>query len=141
MNVNGKPIRTIWIKENDLSTVQVINQHKLPHAFEIQELRSVDDFRAAIKDMTIRGAGLIGATAGYGMYIAALTSPQKGFLAFIETAANILMATRPTASNLAWAVNRQLAAIRPCSNRDAAIRAASQAPHGFQSASPIPART
>ena len=124
MNINGKHFRTIWIKENDLSTVKVINQHKLPHAFEIQELRSVDDFRAAIKDMTIRGAGLIGATAGYGMYIAALTSPQKGFLAFIETAANILMATRPTASNLAWAVNRQLAAVRPCSNRDEAIRAA-----------------
>ncbi len=122
MNVNGKHYRTIWIKENNLSTVQVIDQQKLPHAFDILELRSVEDFRAAIKNMTIRGAGLIGATAGYGMYIAALTSPHKGFLSFIETAANILIETRPTASNLAWAVKRQLLAVRSCSNREEAIK-------------------
>ncbi len=124
MTVNGKHYRTIWVKENDPSTVQVINQRKLPHAFDIVDLRTVEDFRAAIKDMTIRGAGLIGATAGYGLYVAALTSPKKGFLDFIEAAAKILVATRPTASNLAWAVNRQLAAIRSRPTRAAMIRIA-----------------
>jgi methylthioribose-1-phosphate isomerase len=124
MTVNGKHYRTIWLKENDPSAVQVINQQKLPHDFEIVDLRAVEDFRAAIKDMVIRGAGLIGATAGYGLYIAALTSPEKGFLGFIEEAAGILVATRPTASNLAWAVNRQLAAIRACPTREAMIRVA-----------------
>ncbi len=124
MNVNGKHYRTIWLKANDPSTVQVINQQKLPHAFEVLDLHTVEDARAAIKDMVIRGAGLIGATAGYGMYLAALTSPESGFLPFIEASARILVATRPTASNLAWAVNRQLAAIRVCPTRDAMIRAA-----------------
>jgi methylthioribose-1-phosphate isomerase len=124
MTVNGKHFRTIWIKEGDRSTVQVINQQKLPHGLEILDLRTVEEFRAAIQDMTIRGAGLIGATAGYGLYIAALTSPEKGFLGFIEASARILVATRPTASNLAWALNRQLAVIRACSTREGMIRAA-----------------
>lgn len=123
MNVNGKHYRTIWPLENDPTTVQVINQQLLPHAFCVAELRTVDDVRAAIQDMVIRGAGLIGATAGYGMYIAALTSPAEGYRAHLERAAQILVATRPTASNLAWAVNRQLAAIRACPTRDAIIRA------------------
>ena len=124
MNVNGKHYRTIWIKANDPSTVQVIDQRKLPHAFDVLDLRTVEDFRAAIQDMTVRGAGLIGATAGYGMYIAALTSPEKGARAFIEKAAGLLVATRPTASNLAWAVKRQLAAILACSTRAESVKAA-----------------
>ena len=124
MNVNGTHYRTVWFKASDLSTVQVINQQKLPHEFEIMDLRTVEDFRAAIKDMVIRGAGLIGATAGYGMYIAALTSPENDFLAFIEQSASILVATRPTASNLAWAVNRQLAAIRTRTTRQGVIQIA-----------------
>lgn len=124
MIVNGKHYRTIWLKEGDHATVQVIDQPKLPHAFAIRDLRTVEDFRAAIQDMTIRGAGLIGATAGYGMYIAALTSPDKGYLKFIEESAATLVATRPTASNLAWAVNRQLGAIRACSTRAETVRAA-----------------
>jgi len=124
MNVNGTHYRTIWVKENDSSTIQVINQLTLPHSFDIIDLRSVEDFRVAIKDMFIRGAGLIGATAGYGMYIAALTSPENGFESFIEESAKILVATRPTASNLAWAVNRQLEAIRSRSNRKDKIKIA-----------------
>jgi len=123
MNVNGCPYRTIWLKANDLSTVQVIDQQKLPHAFEICDLRTVDAFRSAIQDMTIRGAGLIGATAGYGMYIAALTSPKDAWREALEQAGRVLVSTRPTASNLAWAVNRQLAAAATCDSRTAAIAA------------------
>jgi len=121
MLVDGKPYRTIWVKENDCSTIQVINQQSLPHVFEVMDLRSVEDFRVAIKDMYIRGAGLIGATAGFGIYMAALTSPEEGFRGFISDAAEILVATRPTASNLAWAVNRQLEAIDGMTSRDEII--------------------
>jgi len=124
MKVNGTHTRTIWLNGDDPGVVRVINQRKLPHAFEILELRTVEDFRAAIQNMTVRGAGLIGATAGYGMYIAALTSPEKGARAFIEKAAGLLVATRPTASNLAWAVKRQLAAILACSTRAESVKAA-----------------
>jgi len=124
MKVNGRHYRTIWLNEKDRSTVQVIDQRKLPFTFAVLDLRTVEEFRAAIQDMAVRGAGLIGATAGYGMYIAALTSPQEDALAFIEAAAKSLVATRPTASNLAWAVNRQLAAARSCRSREAMIRTA-----------------
>ena len=79
MNVDGKHFRTIWVKEDDSSTIQIIDQQKLPHEFIIMDLPTVEDFRSAIKDMYVRGAGLIGATAGYGMYIAALTAPEDSF--------------------------------------------------------------
>jgi len=124
MTVNGQHYRTIWMKEDDPSTVQVIDQQKLPHEFGVVDLRTVEDFRRAIQDMTIRGAGLIGATAGYGMYIAALTAPEKDALAYIGEAAEILTATRPTASNLAWAVKRQLQTVRACATREAMIAGA-----------------
>jgi len=124
MTVNGQHYRTLWLKANDPSAVQVIDQRRLPHEFAVVDLRTVEEFRRAIQDMTIRGAGLIGATAGYGMYIAALTSPEKGALAFVESAAEILTATRPTASNLAWAVKRQLQALRACSTRAEMIASA-----------------
>lgn len=121
MTVNGQHYRTLWMKAGDPSTIQAIDQRKLPHEFAVIDLRTVEEFRRAIHDMTVRGAGLIGATAGYGMYIAALTSPEKNPLAFIEAAAEILTATRPTASNLAWAVKRQLQAIRACPARASMI--------------------
>ena len=66
MNINGHHYRTIWIKEEDPKVVQIINQQLLPHRFEILDLTSIEDFRRAIKEMYIRGAGLIGAAAGYG---------------------------------------------------------------------------
>ncbi len=118
MNINGHHYRTIWIKEEDPKVVQIINQQLLPHRFEILDLTSVEDFRRAIKEMYIRGAGLIGATAGYGIYIAALTSPQIGYREYIWKAGEILTATRPTAANLEWAVTRQLKALEKCSSRD-----------------------
>jgi methylthioribose-1-phosphate isomerase len=76
MNVHGKPYRTIWINPKDPHVVQIIDQRVLPYQFIILDLTTVDDVAHAIKDMTVRGAGLIGATAGYGMYIAALHAPR-----------------------------------------------------------------
>jgi methylthioribose-1-phosphate isomerase len=91
--------------------VQIIDQRHLPHEFVIEDLATVDDVARAIKEMHVRGAGLIGATAGFGMYIAALNAPADGFMESLVAAGEHLKATRPTAVNLAWAVERQLEAI------------------------------
>ena len=111
MNVNGKHYRTIWMKEDDLAVVQIIDQRHLPHQFMVEDLSSVDDVARAIKDMHVRGAGLIGATAGFGMYIAALHAPRDTFMESLVVDGEKLKGTRPTAVNLAWAVDRQLKAI------------------------------
>jgi methylthioribose-1-phosphate isomerase len=113
MNINGTHYRTIWLKEEDKSVVQIIDQRHLPHKFLIEDLRSVDDVARAIKEMHVRGAGLIGATAGYGMYIASLEAPKNSsFDSYMHKSGETLKETRPTAVNLAWAVERQLDALR-----------------------------
>ena len=109
MNVHGKHYRTIWIKEDDARVVQIIDQRFLPHQFVIEDLTTVAEVAAAIQEMHVRGAGLIGVTAGYGMYIAALEAAgQEDFDGALANAGERLKATRPTAVNLAWAVDRQL---------------------------------
>ncbi len=112
MNVNGKQYRTIWL--NDSNELQIIDQRFLPHEFVIETLNNLEEVVIAIKDMHVRGAGLIGATAGYGMFIATQNAPKTSlseFDSFIKKAGEKLCATRPTAVNLAWAVDRQLNAI------------------------------
>lgn len=107
MKVDGQHYRTVWMP--DPGVVRIIDQRKLPWAFEIIDLQSVAEVAHAIRDMAVRGAGCIGATAGYGMALAACeaqTWPQ------LEALAQSLIETRPTAVNLAWAVNRQLDALR-----------------------------
>jgi methylthioribose-1-phosphate isomerase len=114
MKVGGKHYRTIWIREGDRQTVQIIDQRCLPHRFVIEDLRSVDDAAAAIREMHVRGAGLIGAAAGYGMYLAALSAPRisrEAFSASLRQSGEALKATRPTAVNLEWAVGRVLSAV------------------------------
>ena len=96
--------RTIWPKEDDPSIIQIIDQRWLPHKFIIEDLARVNAVATAIKDMHVRGAGLIGATAGYGMYLAALEDSDYEFLL---DAGEKLKSTRPTAVNLEWAVQRQ----------------------------------
>ncbi len=112
MNINGKHYRTIWLSEQNPHIVQIIDQRHLPHQFIIEDLRTVDEVAAAIKDMHVRGAGLIGATAGFGMYIASLNADEnEPLLPRLVAAGEHLKATRPTAVNLAWAVERQLKAL------------------------------
>jgi len=115
MQVQGKHYRTIWLKPGDPEVVQIIDQRPLPHRFVVEDVTSVAAMARAIKEMHLRGAGLIGAAAGYGMYLAALEAPKTSlatFLAYLEEAGEKLKATRPTAVNLEWAVARQLKAIR-----------------------------
>jgi methylthioribose-1-phosphate isomerase len=117
MNVNGKHYRTIWIDEDDPCIVKIIEQRLLPHKFVVEDLKTVDDVARSIKEMHVRGAGLIGATAGMGMYIASLHADRgssDAFLSSMRKAGEILIATRPTAVNLEWAVNRQISALESC---------------------------
>ena len=113
MNVNGKNSRTLWLKADDEQIVQVIDQRHLPHHFVVEDLRSLDDMVMAIRDMHLRGAGLIGAAAGFGMYLAALEAPHdSSYDHFMKEAGLRLQATRPTAVNLSWAVDQQLKALQ-----------------------------
>ncbi len=109
MRVGQKHYQTIWIHPQKPGTVCVIDQRRLPHEFVIGELRTLEDACRAIGDMQVRGAPLIGVTAAFGMYLAALAAPgTENFDAWLQKAAERLIATRPTAVNLAWAVRRQL---------------------------------
>jgi methylthioribose-1-phosphate isomerase len=109
MKVDGTHYRTIWPDPEDISKVIIIDQRELPHRFVTASLSSVEDAYHAIKNMLVRGAGLIGATAGYGMYLAALGARDKHFHDDLRESADLLKKARPTASNLAWAADRMLA--------------------------------
>ena len=121
MKVNGKQYRTIWVHPQDSKIIQIIDQRFLPHELVIADLKTVDDVVIAIKDMLVRGAGLIGATAGYGMYLAAIYTENFNDLISVG---DRLKATRPTAVNLAWAVDRQLAVISHFKTKHEQIQAA-----------------
>jgi methylthioribose-1-phosphate isomerase len=112
MKVNGKNYKTIWINKENQKVIKIIDQRFLPHKFIIENLTSLNDAYNAIKDMHVRGAGLIGATAGYGMYLAALEAHNKNsFDDHINESAKFLKSARPTAVNLEYAVERQLKAV------------------------------
>jgi len=114
MRIQGNHYRTIWEVPDQPGIVQVIDQGKLPHAFEILDLITVEDFRRAIAEMQIRGAGLIGATAAYGMVAAVRHATGEDPMSFIRKDSEKLLRTRPTAVNLAWAVQQQLDAVSAC---------------------------
>ena len=101
VNVDGIPFRTIWLAE-DGATVKIINQTLLPHAFEVIPLKSCDDAARAIVSMQVRGAPLIGAAAAYGLCLALLDDASDDALG---AAYDLLLATRPTAVNLRWALD------------------------------------
>lgn len=117
MNVHGKPTRTIWLHPENPAIVQIIDQRALPHAWVIEDLTTVEQVATAILEMHVRGAGLIGATAGYGMYLAAREAERSDNAAeSIHAAGRRLKSTRPTAVNLAWAVDRQLSTMAAASS-------------------------
>lgn len=101
MNINGQAHRTIWLAA-DGWTVEIIDQTRLPHRFEIVSLTTLDAAAHAIRAMLVRGAPLIGATAAYGM---ALAMREDASDAGLDAAYALLNATRPTAINLRWALD------------------------------------
>ncbi|MEZ4775170.1 MAG: S-methyl-5-thioribose-1-phosphate isomerase [Bacteroidia bacterium] len=105
--------RTIWANKHDMSAVVIVDQRHLPHDFVLAEIRSVSEAAVAIRDMWVRGAPLIGVTAAYGMYFAALEAKNAAnFDAAIQHAANRLLSTRPTAVNLQWAIEKQIEVLK-----------------------------
>jgi len=123
MKVDGKPYRTIWLG-TDGTTVQVIDQTLLPHRFVVRDLRTMEDAERAIRTMIVRGAPLIGATAAYGIALAMTADSSDAMLA---RAYEALLASRPTAVNLRWALDdlrARLSPLPPGSRRDAAYRRA-----------------
>ncbi len=104
MQVQGRPTRTIW-PSADARSVNIVDQRALPHTWVTQQLHSVEAAAEAIAGMAVRGAPLIGVTAAYGLALQALVDVGDAALA---DAAATLKATRPTAVNLAWAVDKTL---------------------------------
>ncbi len=102
----GEDFRTIWLKPDDPSVVQIIDQRLLPHECRVHDLKNWRDGVEAISDMYVRGAPLIGATAAWTLYLAALHSESPA--AAVHEAAEALLRSRPTAVNLRWAVERIL---------------------------------
>ena len=111
MKRKGEDFRTIWLKPGDPGTVQIIDQRKLPHDFQIRDLQSYQDGIHAIQEMLVRGAPLIGATAAWSLYLAGLRASASNRQSTVQQAAIEIGATRPTAVNLQWAIDRVLAAI------------------------------
>ncbi|HHL43040.1 MAG TPA: S-methyl-5-thioribose-1-phosphate isomerase, partial [Hellea balneolensis] len=105
MKVNGRDMRTIWEKDG---VVEIIDQRFLPHELKIIPLNTLEDARAAIADMKVRGAPCIGATAMYGMAVSVRNDPSD---AAIQTAYETLNASRPTAVNLKWAIDECMRAM------------------------------
>jgi methylthioribose-1-phosphate isomerase len=117
MKVDGKPMRSIWL-EPDGWSIGVIDQTVLPHRFATARLATLDEAAHAIRSMLIRGAPLIGATAAYGMCLALRADASDEGL---DRAYATLLATRPTAINLKWALDEMMAVVR---NRPRADRTA-----------------
>src|SRR5258705_10056474 len=121
MKVEGKHFRSIWL-EPEGWTVGAIDQRLLPHDFAVARLADCDAAADAIRSMLVRGAPLIGATAAYGMALAMRADSSD---ASLDHACKTLIATRPTAINLKWALDEMRSGLRhlPPSERAAAAYA------------------
>jgi len=108
VKVDGRSYRTIWPRED--GSVEVIDQTRLPHRFEIARWCSMQDAADGISTMVVRGAPLIGVAGAYGLALALKNDPSDAGLA---KAYDTLHATRPTAVNLAWALNAVRAEVQP----------------------------
>ncbi len=109
MRVEGNPYRTIW-PAGDGVAVEIIDQTRLPHEFVTVRLENLHDAAIAIKNMLVRGAPLIGATAAYGV---ALAMSEDASDQALKQASDTLMETRPTAINLRWALARMTVQLLP----------------------------
>ena len=116
MKVGGRAYRSISLAEDGWA-VEIVDQTRLPHGFVTRRLETLEAAATAIRDMWVRGAPLIGATAAYGLALALRADASD---ANLTRAAETLIATRPTAVNLRWAVEDLLARLRPAAAAAAA---------------------
>jgi methylthioribose-1-phosphate isomerase len=115
MKIDGVHRRTIWPDPDDQRVVCILDQRLLPHKIVVEKLTRPEDAIRAIAEMYVRGAGLIGATAGFGMYLGSLHAPDEGFESFMQEYAKALNGARPTARNLKWAIERVFTAMAQAS--------------------------
>jgi len=109
MKINGTPYRSVWLDEHDRWSVHIIDQTRLPWSVDILRLTHVREVAHAIRSMQVRGAPLIGAVAAYGLALAIRADSSTEAM---ERDAATLGATRPTAVNLRWALERMLTVLR-----------------------------
>ncbi|QDI75827.1 MULTISPECIES: S-methyl-5-thioribose-1-phosphate isomerase [Leisingera] len=119
MKVDGTHYRSLWW-DHDKDALQIIDQRWLPHDFRVQQVSTLQEFADAIVEMRVRGAPLIGATAAYGMALAMRLDPSD---AAMDQAWSFLNATRPTAINLRWALDRCRNHLRPLAEGERAAAA------------------
>ena len=115
MLIDGVPTRTIRVDPDDGWSVRILDQTRLPWSLDVVRLTTLDDAAHAVRAMQVRGAPLIGATAAYGLALALRADPSTPAM---ERAAEVLAATRPTAINLRWALDRMLTRLRNTSSAD-----------------------
>jgi len=113
MRIQGKDYRTVWMEGNE---VKLIDQRVLPHKFEFFNAKNTEKVAYAIKEMVVRGAGAIGATAAYGMAQSTLLATEENHKEFIENSKDIILKTRPTAQNLFTGTNYILDSIKDLEN-------------------------
>lgn len=112
MRINGQEFQTIWVDDRNSERIKIIDQQKLPYQFSIKTLNTFQDAFDAIKDMTVRGAPLIGVTAAYGIYLALIEfDGREDFGKYLKQKATEMKTARPTAVNLAFAVDEMLKAL------------------------------
>lgn len=121
MNVGGEPFRTLRVGD-DVQSVEIIDQTLLPHAFERRRLSTLADVALAIRTLQVRGAPLIGVAAAYGVWLALLEDESS-----LERACDLLVATRPTAVNLRWAVEEVRRAVLRAPRNERVSRALQRA--------------
>ncbi len=119
MKIDGTPYRSVWVDPDDGWSVRIFDQTKLPWALDILRLTTLEQAAHAIRSMQVRGAPLIGAVAAYGVCLALRGDAAEAALradaadAALERDGAMLAATRPTAVNLRWAIDRMLGVLRP----------------------------
>ena len=124
MKVNGIPYHTIWLHPEIQYGLQVIDQRKLPFEFAVVDLLTVRDAFEAIRNMTVRGAPLIGVTGAYGICLGLLHATENNWSTALKESARLLKSARPTAVNLAILVDEMCSTLSKCVSREMALQMA-----------------
>ena len=120
MVVNGKNYQTIWVHPDNSLIIQVIDQRKLPFEFQIVDLKTPMDAFEAIRNMTVRGAPLIGVTGAYGIYLSLANGNGADWLSTLQKSAGLLKSARPTAVNLGLLIDEIVAHLVNCTSLETA---------------------
>jgi methylthioribose-1-phosphate isomerase len=124
MQALGKDYHTIWVHPDNNRVIQVIDQRRLPFEFEIIDLKTQGDAFEAIRNMTVRGAPLIGVTGAYGIYLGLINCKDENWRATLLKTADYLKSARPTAVNLAILIDEMVESLADCSTIEMACEMA-----------------